>query len=213
MKWILLASVGLLGVATATPAPAAKCTPSGGTTCPTKTINVVANFDDLADGYKLQQPYDHLSYFNLTVSHGGHGAHARGLIPHTKPNYAIAGPYPSPYITAPKINISGTKTTSFDLTSFWAGCLVANNTQSGYAATSCKFTVDCLTPGGFGHEGPFLYTYTPNSATAAAMTQFSPDFITCTQADFSVFTSAAGPANTLFVIDSVEYTVREGEVF
>ena len=39
-----MAAVGLLGVATATPAPKATCVPSGGsTTCPTKTFNVVAN--------------------------------------------------------------------------------------------------------------------------------------------------------------------------
>ena len=91
--------------------------------------------------------------------------------------------------------------------------LVATNTASGYATTNCEFTVDCLTSGEFGHEGPFLYTYTPSSATAAAMTQFSPSFTTCTQADFSDYTSGAGPANTLFVIDSVKYTIREGEVF
>ncbi|KAL2039915.1 hypothetical protein N7G274_007318 [Stereocaulon virgatum] len=211
MKWTLLAVVGILGVATATPAPAPTCSPSYYNTCPTKTLNIVANFDDLEDGYQFTKPYDHLSWFRLTVRARGGGAHRRGLIPHTKPNYAVAGPYPELYHTAPYFNISGTKTTSFDFTSFYAGCIVANQNRTGYAATNCQFTVDCLV--GQRHQGPYLYTYTPSSATAAPMTEYGPGFTYCYQADFSLYTSGAGPANTLLVIDSVNYTIREGETF
>ncbi|MCJ1460724.1 hypothetical protein MMC28_011106 [Mycoblastus sanguinarius] len=144
MKWTLLTLLGFGDVATASTAPGQPCTPGDVTiSCPTKTLNVQTNFDNLDVDPTIEQSYRHLSYSNLTVQ-AGH--RARGIIPHSKPKYALSGPYPRPLTAAPSWPIDGTSTTSFDMNGMWVGCLNANNTKNGYAATKCQFTVDCVTP-------------------------------------------------------------------
>ena len=64
-----------------------------------------------------------------------------------------------------------------------------------------------------GRERPYLYTCTPSIATRAEMMRVDPDFTYCTIVEVSVYTSGTGPASMLFMVDSLNYTIREGEVF
>ncbi|KAL9130506.1 MAG: hypothetical protein Q9217_001326 [Psora testacea] len=214
MKWTLLALVGLGGLTMANPVPAEPCTPGGSTiSCPTKTLDVQTDFDDLPAGSTIEQPYQHLSFFNLTVQDARGGSRTRGIKPHSKPNYAVSGPYPTPLTPAPYWTIRGTETTSFDMHEMWAGCVTANGTKNGYTATKCQFTIVCYTAVGRGREGPVLVTYTPSGPTGAKMMNVFIDFAYCTTFSTSLYTSDAGTASTLFVVDSLSYTIREGEVF
>ena len=175
----------------------------------------VSQFDDLKPGYTLAKPYQHLSFFNLTVkSHH----ELKGLLPHSKPKYAASGPFPRALYPAPYWTTSGTKTTSFDMKELWVGCVDARKGKNAtHAATTCQFTVQCTSPVAQGqHEGPYLESYTPASASTgagAAMMLYTPSFTYCTAVELSLYTSDAGTQTTLLVVDSLSYTIREGEVF
>ncbi|KAL9103227.1 MAG: hypothetical protein Q9163_001714 [Psora crenata] len=170
-------------------------------------------FDDLGVGSTLEQPYQHLKFSPLTVRDSKAGQGARAIIPQSKPNYAAIGPFPSPLTPQMSWSTSGTETTSFDVHDYWAGCITTNGTKSGYVATNCDFTVQCITPFGIGHEGPYLERYRPSGPKNAAMMKVTPGFSFCTSFSGSVYSSDGGTASTLLVIDSLNYTIREGEVF
>lgn len=171
-------------------------------------------FNDLDVGSKIKRPYHHLSYSSVTVGDIGAGRQARGVIPHSKPKYALNGPYPNGFIYAPTLSIADTNTTSFDLHELWVGCLNVNNTKNGYNAIQCEIYLQCTTPADMdGNEGPVFALYTPSSGTGAAVMKMLPGFTYRTSAYFKITGSTAGAGSTIFVTDSYNYTIQQVEVF
>ena len=64
-----------------------------------------------------------------------------------------------------------------------------------------------------GNEGPVFALYTSSSATGAAMMKVLPGFTYCTTPYFKITGSTAGAGSTIFVTDSYNHTIRQGEVF
>ena len=73
------------------------------------------------------------------------------------------------------------------------------------AAVKCQFTVTGLTAGG--HVGPSLFTYTPNSPSAAVMVKFDVGFSGLREAYMQITSSDAALAQTVTFVDSVKYTI------
>ena len=64
-----------------------------------------------------------------------------------------------------------------------------------------------------GNEGLVFALYTPSSATGGAMMKVLPGFTYCTSAYFKITGSTARAGSTIFVTDSYNHTIRQGEVF
>lgn len=224
-KLLLLTSAALatLSLSAASPQATTTTTPTcsptyPALTCPTKTIpNILADFDDLPAGDPLNHPYKHLTYLNLTVVDGQHNPHYSALHPESKPNYAVS-PFPTTqYQLISQLTILGTKTTSFDLTSLYLACLTpADNTTTTtkknpkFKPIPCRVALDCPTTTSFeGHQGPDLVTYDGGKD----MLFVEPSFFTYCQGLTIelVTTTGADFTRTVVVIDSLRYTVREGE--
>lgn len=63
-----------------------------------------------------------------------------------------------------------------------------------------------------GHYGPTFYDFTPSGPKGQAMTFAQPfNYNYCAYAYFELISSSVGYASTLIVIDSFNYTIREGE--
>jgi len=75
-------------------------------------------------------------------------------------------------------------------------------------AVKCQFTVTGLNAApSTGHQGPFLVTYTPGSATGAAMMKVAVGFSGIREAYTNIYTSDAPVEQTVSFLDSVRYTV------
>jgi len=159
--------------------------------------------------------YHHLFFDKLTVQDVDKGKHARGLLPHSAPNYALSprgangGPYDTSYLSI------GGNTTTFDMNSLWIGCLAPSATKTGYAAIACHVSMDCSAPSTpEGHLGPRAYPYQPSGPTDAKMIQIAPQFKFCTEFIIGISGNVSyfGSDNAILVVDNLSYVAREGEV-
>ena len=232
MKRTLFAVLGLaIGLATACTTP-----PGAHITCATATYQeevgvhtppssppnpntklTLFQFDFTRVGtYFSTTYYHHLNYEGLTVKDMDRGSHARGLIPHSEPHYALSnqGVNGSSYITT-TLSVYGTKTTTFDMNHLWFGCLSPTNTRSAYAAVACNVSVDCSSPLSFeGHLGPRSFTFTPSGPKHQQMILMDIGYTYCTDVTLGVYSEFVfdGTSDAILVIDSLNYTAREGEV-
>lgn len=129
-----------------------------------------------------------------------------GVRPHSPPNYAANGPsteWPG-IIFFTNIN---TNATSFDVRSFYFGCLVAADTL---LATACAIKVSAYQSGSGIDLGSTSFEFSPKSLTNATMVKasFGGLFKGLEQVVLNLTESAATVADTLLVVDSIEYVVH-----
>ena len=129
-----------------------------------------------------------------------------GVRPHSPPNYAANGPATEWPGTVIFTNIN-TNATSFDLQSFYFGCLVATDTL---LSTACGFTAGAYATGSGLHVGETSFEYKPGSLTNATMMEasFGSDFSGLEEVALTLTSSAATVENTILVIDSIKYVVH-----
>lgn len=129
-----------------------------------------------------------------------------GVRPQSPPNYAANGPatdFPGNVIFT---NIN-TNAKSFDLHSFYYGCLVATDTL---LSTACALTAGAYATGSGDHVGSRSFEYNPGSLTNATMMEasFGSTFSGLEEVALTLTSSAATVNNTILVIDSIKYVVH-----
>ena len=104
----------------------------------------------------------------------------------------------------------GTNATSFDLESFYLGCLVATETSNAQVATACTVTVTGVKASGGAKVGPTSFTFSPDSLTNVTMVEagFGSAYWGLKEATLAVTKSAATPALTVLLVDEVKYIVH-----
>ena len=109
-----------------------------------KKAHVVPQFDDLAvepGGLRVSNtppptPYKGLAYGNLSVS--STPLVMPGVVPHTRPNYAVLAGGQGPPTASLNTAFPDSKTLTFDLKSFWFGCKTTGGGQgNGNPAEQC----------------------------------------------------------------------------
>ncbi|KAL8837606.1 MAG: hypothetical protein Q9170_002449 [Blastenia crenularia] len=182
------------------PTPASSYTPA------TKTYKLLADFcffnpDGSWNCPNLAEPYKHLTWSNVRLES-----------PLASFQYKLASD--PQYISnrvengRSSLSINGTKSSSFDVTEFYASCL-ADGTDpysTAYDVVKCQFSVQCdKRPGGV--AGPFLFKYTP----AYNMTKYKVDLRNCSTAYLDIGKASGG--HPFMVFDNFKIVAREGEVF
>ena len=112
-------------------------------------------------------PYDGLNFTSFIYQNAGTVGLAQGVVPNSGAIYIANGPL-GPTRT-PGLSIKGTTTKSFDLQSFFYGCLIATETGQAQLATSCTFSVSGVLAGSGKAVAPVSFAFKPSSLTAAAM--------------------------------------------
>lgn len=200
----IFASIALLA---STVAAIPTATPASSYTPPTKTYKELADFaegsprpDGSVPQPNLSKPYEHLSFSNLALA---------------TPLARLQLPSDPLYVTSldkdgrPSLSINGTKTTSFDVLSFYAGCLaypIDPNAQ-GYEVVKCSFSVQCDTRPN-GTAGPFALFFAP----AEKMKRYEVGLRNCSNAYFDL-KMAVGGQFPFMVFDDFKLDTRQGEVF
>ncbi|KAL8710174.1 MAG: hypothetical protein Q9220_005257 [cf. Caloplaca sp. 1 TL-2023] len=172
---------------------------------PTKTFKELADFangspnpDGSIPQPDLSKPYKHLSFSNLVLA----TPLARLQLP-SDPNYVA-----NLYGGRPSLSINGTTTTSFDVLSFYAGCLAypTDPSAQGYEVVNCQFSVQCdMRPSGM--SGPFSLKF----AVAEKMRRYTVGLRNCSNAYFDL--QSGGGQYPFMVFDDFKLVSRQGEIF
>ena len=105
-------------------------------------------------------PYKGLNYSSFIYQNPGTLGLAQGVIPNTQPIYIASNGPLSPYRT-PALSTKGTSTKSFDLISFYYGCLTTTETSQGQVATSCTFSISGVKASTGAAVAPVAFRFTP----------------------------------------------------
>ncbi len=150
----------------------------------------------------IPDPYHDLG---LVFVYNMQGTHS-GVRPHSPPNYLANGPATTWPGTVFFTNIN-TNATSFDVDSFYFGCLVVTNPL---LSTACGISAAAYATGSGVNVGSKSFAFKPDSSTSATMVKanFGGVFNGLEQVALTLTSSAAAVNSTILVIDDIKYVVH-----
>ena len=157
----------------------------------------------------LTVPYDNLNFSSFVFQSAGTAGLAAGVVPESKPNYIANGPLSPNRI--PTFSIQGTGAASFDLQSFYYGCLDSTESANVQLSTKCTFTVTGFKASNGKAVGPPVsFSYTPGSETEAVMMKasFGSQYVGLKEARLALTASPVTVNLTVLVVDDVKYIVH-----
>ena len=157
---------------------------------------------------RVPVPYQNLNFSSFNFQEAGTAGIAPGVVPQSAPNYAANGPL-APSRT-PMFTIQGTNTTSFDLESFFYGCLAPTEVSNVQVSTNCTFTATALKASNGAKVGPVSLTFAASSLTNAAMMEatFGITYSGLKEVTLALTSSPIGTALPVLLVDSVKYVAH-----
>ena len=153
-------------------------------------------------------PYQNLNFSSFNFQEAGTAGIAPGVVPQSAPNYAANGPLdPS---RTPMFTIQGTNTTSFDLESFYYGCLAPTEVSNVQVSTNCTFTATGFKASNGAKVAPVSLTFAASSLTNAAMMEatFGITYSGLKEVTLALTSSPIGTALPVLLVDSVKYVAH-----
>ena len=182
---------------------------------PTSLTASAPQFDDLTPNpvpslNSVPVPYHNLNFSSFIFRAAGTDGIAAGVVPESAPNYAANGAVSRTRDPTPMFTIQGTNATSFDLGSFYYGCLTTTETENVQVSTACTFTVAGSKAGRGAQVGPTSFTFSPSSLTNAEMMEaaFGGAYRGLEEVTLALTSSSATVALTVLLADSVQYVVH-----
>ena len=152
-------------------------------------------------------PYQNLNFTHFNFQEAGTAGIAPGVVPQSAPNYAANGPLDPSH--TPMFTIQGTNATSFDLESFYYGCLTPAGTSNVQLSSNCTFRATGFKASNGAKVGPASLKFTASSLTNAKMMEatFGGTFSGLKQVTLALTSSPIGSTLPVLLVDSVKYIV------